>query len=352
MRHVVVATTAILIPLAQALAAPSIDRSQLSLDENLVINNICGPARSRSADAYDECVRRQLAALKAHPTPDRSAMSAAQIRTVEYKCDYMRRIGIAEYNDCLGKAIAAGDKPAPEQSDDGLIPNISKVFAPAEAPADAKRGVDKAAAVKLPLPRELLANRPKPVERAALTPAELYKAVEKSVFVVYAARTLADARALNVSLGSAVAISENLLLTNCHVVQDRPLIKLVHDHTVDEASLVASEPAADRCVLKTATLTLAPVPGVASFDSLSVGQHVFAIGTPRALERTMSDGLISGLRHLRGSNLVQTSAAVSPGSSGGGLFDERGNLVGITTLGSKPGSQNLNFAIAAADFWP
>ena len=78
---------------------------------------------------------------------------------------------------------------------------------------------------------------------------------------------------------------------------------------------------------------------------------MFAIGAPRSLERTLSEGLVSGLRHQPGRNLVQTSAPVSPGSSGGGLFDEKGNLIGITTLASLVGAQNLNFAVAASDFW-
>jgi S1-C subfamily serine protease len=184
-----------------------------------------------------------------------------------------------------------------------------------------------------------------------MSAAELYKSVEKSVFVVVATATLADARARNVLQGSAVAVSDNLLLTNCHVVEGRPLIKILQDKTVDDATLVAAEPKSDRCVIKASTLKLVPVAGITSFDSLAVGTRAFAIGAPRSLERTLSEGLVSGLRHQPGRNLVQTSAAVSPGSSGGGLFDEHGNLIGITTLGSNSGAQNLNFAISAADYW-
>src|SRR5439155_9860037 len=90
---------------------------------------------------------------------------------------------------------------------------------------------------------------------------------------------------------------------------------------------------------------------VRAFGDLAVGEHVFAIGAPRGLERTLSEGLLSGLRHQPGRNLVQTSAAISPGSSGGGLFDERGNLIGITTMQLIGVAQNLNFAVAAGDYW-
>jgi len=114
---------------------------------------------------------------------------------------------------------------------------------------------------------------------------------------------------------------------------------------------VASDDASDRCVLEADGPDLEPVAGVRPFSDLAVGERVFAIGAPRALERTLTEGLVSGLRTGPGRNMIQTSAPLSPGSSGGGLFDERGNLLGITTLASLPGSQNLNFAIAASDYW-
>ena len=77
---------------------------------------------------------------------------------------------------------------------------------------------------------------------------------------------------------------------------------------------------------------------------LRVGQRVYAIGAPQGLELTLSDGLISGLRDAAGAQIIQTSAAISPGSSGGGLFDDAGELIGVTTFQTKTG-QNLIFAI-------
>jgi len=64
------------------------------------------------------------------------------------------------------------------------------------------------------------------------------------------------------------------------------------------------------------------------------------------LELTLSEGIISGLREYEGGHVLQTSAAISPGSSGGGLFDAQGRLVGITTFFLSKG-QNLNFALPA-----
>src|SRR5258708_12659854 len=65
------------------------------------------------------------------------------------------------------------------------------------------------------------------------------------------------------------------------------------------------------------------------------------------MELTISNGIVSGFREASGGvKLIQTTAPISAGSSGGGLFDDQGRLVGITTLVAKD-SQNLNFAISA-----
>jgi serine protease Do len=80
--------------------------------------------------------------------------------------------------------------------------------------------------------------------------------------------------------------------------------------------------------------------------TLAVGTKVYAIGAPQGLELSLSDGVVASLRPLGGSSLIQTTAAISAGSSGGGLFDSLGRLVGITTFQSRTG-QNLNFAVPA-----
>jgi len=77
-----------------------------------------------------------------------------------------------------------------------------------------------------------------------------------------------------------------------------------------------------------------------------VGERVYALGAPEGFDLTLSEGLISGLRRRGGTNVIQTTAPISHGSSGGGLFDLEGRLVGITTYYIEDG-QSLNFAIAA-----
>jgi hypothetical protein len=66
-------------------------------------------------------------------------------------------------------------------------------------------------------------------------------------------------------------------------------------------------------------------------DLLGVGDKVFTTGAPKAFELTLSEGIVSGLRDTgEGYRVIQTSAAISPGSSGGGLFDEHARLVSVT----------------------
>jgi hypothetical protein len=82
---------------------------------------------------------------------------------------------------------------------------------------------------------------------------------------------------------------------------------------------------------------------IGSSKTLKVGAKVYAIGAPHGFVLTLSDGIVSSLREIEGSNYIQTTAAISSGSSGGGLFDESGALVGLMTFNFTKG-QNLNFA--------
>ncbi len=183
-------------------------------------------------------------------------------------------------------------------------------------------------------------SRPK---TGAIAPVELFKILAPSMYVVNVTESNGDELQ-----GSAVAVTSNILLTNCHVVADGEFINVTRNEAKWEVSLVSVDVDADRCILK-AKMALPNYAPIRAYDTLNIGERVYAIGAPAGLELTMSDGLISGKRVLSGRRLVQTTAPISPGSSGGGLFDEAGNLIGITTFRLKD-MENLNFAIAADDY--
>lgn len=114
--------------------------------------------------------------------------------------------------------------------------------------------------------------------------------------------------------------------------------------------LIAAHPESDRCILETDGFSLIPVGGVRHFSDLRVGERIYTVGAPRGLERSLGEGIIAGLRNAGKRQLIQTTAPISSGSSGGGLFDRAGNLIGITTFLLRE-SQSLNFAIAADQYW-
>jgi tetratricopeptide (TPR) repeat protein len=171
------------------------------------------------------------------------------------------------------------------------------------------------------------------------SPQELFKRLAPSVFVV---ETL-DEKGSVVATGSGVALAPDLVVTNKHVIEDGVAWRIRQGSKAWPAMLSHLDADHDLCGLKAEGVRAAPVPVRAS-STLSVGERVYAIGAPEGLELTLSEGLISGLRDYENGHVVQTSAAISPGSSGGGLFDVQGRLVGVTTFFLKEG-QSLNFAL-------
>lgn len=176
-----------------------------------------------------------------------------------------------------------------------------------------------------------------------LSPDVLFETLAPAIYVVEATRL--DGA---LSQGSAVAVSPHYLLTNCHVVSGARVLSMTQKGKRLGVELAAANVPSDSCVLRSGVRLPSYVP-VRKYGSIRVGERAYSIGAPLGLELTLSDGLISGKRSHEGVRFIQTTAPISPGSSGGGLFDANGNLVGITTFVLK-GSQNLNFAIAAEDF--
>jgi tetratricopeptide (TPR) repeat protein len=173
---------------------------------------------------------------------------------------------------------------------------------------------------------------------AALNPSDVFERVKSSVFVVKAY----DQQSRAIAQGSAVLISTGKLATNCHVLKGGNTFEVGRAGHFVPASLVAGDDNKDTCFLQ-ASLSEGSPATVGQSLSLRVGVPVYAVGSPKGLELSMSDGIVS---QLRGGPppFIQTTAAISPGSSGGGLFDTEGNLVGLTTL-YIDGAQSLNFAV-------
>jgi hypothetical protein len=148
--------------------------------------------------------------------------------------------------------------------------------------------------------------------------------------------------------GSGFVISEKgVIATNYHVVKSSHsvLIQFVNGKSYQEVSLIAGYPSNDLAILYIEEDgSFLPVI-LGNSDNLQIGEQILAIGNPYGFENTISDGLISGIREIADFKLLQITAPVSPGSSGGALFNMQGEVIGITSIGSQWNAQNLNFAI-------
>jgi serine protease Do len=177
----------------------------------------------------------------------------------------------------------------------------------------------------------------------ATDPAELFEKLSPSVWVVVAS----DKNGVATSLGSGVVIGIERIVTNCHVLKKAASVLVRRENTMHAARLEFADVERDLCTLKVKGLS-APAVNIAALSSVRVGQKIIVIGAPRGFELTLSDGLISALRRNKDDvvEFIQISAPISPGSSGGGLFNMNGDLLGIPTL-SRTDAQNLNFATPA-----
>ncbi|OGU72462.1 MAG: hypothetical protein A2V93_05770 [Ignavibacteria bacterium RBG_16_34_14] len=155
------------------------------------------------------------------------------------------------------------------------------------------------------------------------------------------------------AIGSGVIINkEGLIATNYHIFENMQNIAAIFGKdTIKNLSVVAADVLRDILILYDETNKLNASAELGNSDSILVGETIFAIGNPEGLEKTFSDGRISGKRYdpYLNRDIIQISAPISHGSSGGGLFNSKGQLIGITYSGFKEG-QNLNFAIPINDY--
>ena len=177
----------------------------------------------------------------------------------------------------------------------------------------------------------------------SLSAEQIYKKVSGAVVVVHAYNDNDELAAQ----GSGVVLNDKgYVVTNYHVLSGNSKLKILHGkEVVPYVDIIGIDVEKDILILK---IEAKKFPSVKIGDSkfLNIGQRVYAIGSPMGLENSISEGIISGLRSIDElkRNLIQMTASISPGSSGGAVVNDKGELIGISTLTAKEG-QNLNFAI-------
>jgi len=156
-----------------------------------------------------------------------------------------------------------------------------------------------------------------------------------------------DSNKLPIGMGTGFYFRQNLIATNFHVVDGAAsfLIKNIGSGQKFTASKVKSySEKLDIAIIEVQKLSK-PL-SIGKNEKNSIGDKIIAIGNPRGLEGSVSTGIISGLRPVGDYIVYQITAPISPGSSGGPVFNSNGEVLGIATFTIQK-SQNLNFAMPA-----
>ncbi|MDO9439086.1 serine protease [Hydrogenophaga sp.] len=177
-----------------------------------------------------------------------------------------------------------------------------------------------------------------------LAPDALFEKVSPSIWAV---RTQ-DSSGRALAQGSAVVVAPGRVVTSCRVLARANAVSVSRENVTYGATLEYPDPDRDLCQLRVANLNATPV-AVAPADTLRAGARVYAIGSPYGLETAISDGMLSGIRRNERMDIeaLLLTTPIESGSSGGGLFDAQGRLIGITVVLVKEG-QSQNMAVPAS----
>lgn len=160
-----------------------------------------------------------------------------------------------------------------------------------------------------------------------------------------------DEQSQPISIGSGFVVSENgQIATNYHVVEggSSAVVKFQNSNEFqDVLKITHKSPERDIAVIQVGKRSQ-PLELIDD-TSVLVGQGIYAIGNPEGLEGTLSEGIVSGFRKIESDfRLMQITAPISPGSSGGPVITIEGHVIGIATASFITG-QNLNFAIPSSE---
>lgn len=156
-----------------------------------------------------------------------------------------------------------------------------------------------------------------------------------------------DKDAEPLAMGSGFIVrSDGVIVTNLHVVSNAVSIKvkIANDKYLEVEGVLYSDVVNDLVILKVKGVNL-PVVKLGDSDKIKPGEKVYVIGSPEGLENSITDGIISGIREpSRNQKVIQISAPISHGSSGGPVFNEKGEAIAVATSMLED-AQNLNFAM-------
>lgn len=148
------------------------------------------------------------------------------------------------------------------------------------------------------------------------------------------------------SLGTGFVVDKSgLIATNMHVILGGEIVFVIlpDRRKFPILEVTGHDASVDLAIVRIDARDL-PVLVLGDSDAVRAGDPIVAIGHPLGLEDTVSNGLVSAVRKVDGLSVLQISAPIAPGSSGGPIFNERGEVVGVCTA-LLQGGQNLNFGV-------
>jgi S1-C subfamily serine protease len=155
-----------------------------------------------------------------------------------------------------------------------------------------------------------------------------------------------DAKGQPLTLGSGFFVKNDIIATNLHVIEGASsgYAKIVgKKEKYNISGIIGIDNKLDLALLKIKGVK-APILKLLGTKNIAVGDEVYVVGNPLGLEGTFSKGIISGVRQINSDTILQITAPISPGSSGGPVLNTEGVVIGVAIATFK-GGQNLNFAI-------
>jgi S1-C subfamily serine protease len=176
--------------------------------------------------------------------------------------------------------------------------------------------------------------------------AQTAQEIARKVFSSTVLLVMEDVNGQPLSLGSGFFVRDGEIASNLHVVEGAATgyAKMVGEQKkYDIEGITAVDPQRDLIILKISARPSHTL-SIGNSDAVQVGEPVYAVGNPQGLEGTFSQGIVSSIRQVGQDKLLQITAPISPGSSGGPVLNEKGEVIGVSVATFR-GGQNLNFAI-------
>jgi len=219
------------------------------------------------------------------------------------------------------------------------LPFILVLVLAARTPAQDSHSPKQVAGVEAP-PRTASSS-----PLTTLAPSQIFSRARSSVVIIVAS----DQKDQREALGSGFVVSHGRIATNHHVVEGMNEAYVVFsDGAVKVVSKVVADSAQQDLIILAVETGNRPALVLGDELSLQQGDSVYALGAPKGLELSFTNGIVSSFRKSDAQFLIQTTAPIAPGSSGGPLFDRTGRVIGVTTslLSDAPG---IYFSVGVGD---